>query len=252
MSSINIIMQGKGGVGKTLVSSLLSQYLASKEKEISCYDVDPVNSSFIQYEALNVTQIQLLKENKNSDESLDEIDPRKFDTLMEAIFATDRDIVIDSGASSFLPLTQYMKANAVAQMIADTGHQLIIHTIIVGGQGLSDTLNGSKHLLNMFPENDVAFCFWLNPFFGPVEVEGKRFYETKVYKEHISKRKGAVIVLPSIQSQMFKDDYETLLTNHQTFTEALSDNSYPIMMRQRLKILQRDLFMQIAECSILD
>ena len=44
MSQINFILQGKGGVGKSVCSALLAQYKKSKSGEFPlCIDLDPIN-----------------------------------------------------------------------------------------------------------------------------------------------------------------------------------------------------------------
>ena len=45
-------MQGKGGVGKTLVSSVLAQYYLQNGC-ISAIDTDPVNKSFCNFKKFN-------------------------------------------------------------------------------------------------------------------------------------------------------------------------------------------------------
>ena len=46
MSKIHIILQGKGGVGKSLIAAVLAQYKASKGQNPLCIDTDPVNATF--------------------------------------------------------------------------------------------------------------------------------------------------------------------------------------------------------------
>ena len=58
---VHFIMQGKGGVGKTLISTILTQYLLSIDKKVLCLDTDPVNKSFTRFKSLNVDSIPLLK-----------------------------------------------------------------------------------------------------------------------------------------------------------------------------------------------
>ena len=45
-TAIHIALQGKGGVGKSLISAILSQYLSSKGQDVYGIDVDPVNQTF--------------------------------------------------------------------------------------------------------------------------------------------------------------------------------------------------------------
>jgi CO dehydrogenase nickel-insertion accessory protein CooC1 len=74
-TAIHIALQGKGGVGKSLISAILSQYLASKGQDVCGIDVDPVNQTFSEYEGLRVECLNLLREGS--------IDQREFDLLME-------------------------------------------------------------------------------------------------------------------------------------------------------------------------
>jgi CO dehydrogenase nickel-insertion accessory protein CooC1 len=53
-TSIHIALQGKGGVGKSLISAILSQYLSSRGQDVCGIDVDPVNQTFSEYQGLRV------------------------------------------------------------------------------------------------------------------------------------------------------------------------------------------------------
>jgi Mrp family chromosome partitioning ATPase len=50
--TIHLTLQGKGGVGKSLVSSILAQYFRHRGAEIHGIDTDPVNQTFSQYAEL--------------------------------------------------------------------------------------------------------------------------------------------------------------------------------------------------------
>ena len=52
MAKIHMILQGKGGVGKSFIAALLAQYKASKGQPSLCIDTDPVNATFHGYQAL--------------------------------------------------------------------------------------------------------------------------------------------------------------------------------------------------------
>jgi Mrp family chromosome partitioning ATPase len=60
-TSIHILLQGKGGVGKSLISSILSQYLLSKGQDVRCVDADPVNQTLSEYQGLAVSCLNLFK-----------------------------------------------------------------------------------------------------------------------------------------------------------------------------------------------
>src|SRR5207245_11588286 len=79
--AIHMSLQGKGGVGKSLVASILAQYLQSGNQKIECIDTDPVNRTLSQYKAVNASRLELLR-NGN-------IDPRGFDALIERLLTDD-------------------------------------------------------------------------------------------------------------------------------------------------------------------
>ena len=83
MKDIHFIVQGKGGVGKSFIASLLAQFF-SKNKQVLCFDTDPVNQTFSRYKALNVKTIDILDEHNN-------IDSGKFDVLMNTLLS-DEDV----------------------------------------------------------------------------------------------------------------------------------------------------------------
>ena len=45
----HLVLQGKGGVGKSLVASWLAEFLMSRGQPVRCIDGDPVNRSLGQY-----------------------------------------------------------------------------------------------------------------------------------------------------------------------------------------------------------
>ena len=108
--NIHMILQGKGGVGKSFIAASLAQFLNQKNGVSPlCIDTDPVNATLHGYKALDVTKIEILEN--------DEINPRLFDKLIEIIAETDRDIVIDNGSNSFVPLSSYILSNQIYELI---------------------------------------------------------------------------------------------------------------------------------------
>ena len=76
-TSIHILLQGKGGVGKSLISAILSQYLLSKGQDVRCVDADPVNQTLSEYQGLAVSRLNLLKAGS--------VDQREFGTTRSII-----------------------------------------------------------------------------------------------------------------------------------------------------------------------
>ena len=74
-------LQGKGGVGKSFICTLLAQYKMAKGPAPLCVDTDAVNGTFHGFGALNVVKLDVL-EGK-------EINRGKFDKLVELIVEND-------------------------------------------------------------------------------------------------------------------------------------------------------------------
>jgi Mrp family chromosome partitioning ATPase len=94
-TAVHLILQGKGGVGKSLVAAILAQYFGEHGREVHCVDTDPVNHTFSQYSGLNVARLDLMAEGT--------IDPRVFDSLMEQLLTGSG---VLPGESRDVPLTE--------------------------------------------------------------------------------------------------------------------------------------------------
>jgi hypothetical protein len=240
MSKIHFILQGKGGVGKSMAASTLAQYKTAKGAAPLCIDTDPVNCTFAGFKALDVRRIDILNG--------DEIDTRRFDGMVELIAGAPGDVIVDNGASSFVPLSHYLISNEVPSLLRDMGHELVVHTVITGGQALVDTVSGFAQLASQFPEG-CLFIVWLNPYFGPIESDGKTFEHMKAYTANKA-RVSALIQLPALKAETYGRDFGEMLQARMTFEEALT-SSTPLMTRQRLKIVRDQLFRQLDGAAVL-
>jgi len=242
MSKIHMVLQGKGGVGKSLISSVIAQYKGSKGQNPLCVDTDPVNATFTGYKGLNVRKLEIMEG--------DEINTRAFDALVELVAENDAgDVIIDNGASSFVPLSHYLISNEVPALLEALGHDLVIHTVITGGQALEDTVNGFRALASQFP-TPSTIVVWLNQYWGPIEHEGKGFEQLKAYKDY-KDRVAAVVTIPKLKEETYGRDISDMLQARQTFDEALAMESLTIMTRQRLKIFKDKLFGQMEAAAVL-
>ncbi len=241
MARMHMVLQGKGGVGKSLIAAVLAQYMAAKGQEPVCIDTDPVNATFHGYKALNVHRLEVMEG--------DEINPRHFDSLVELVASSSQDAIIDNGASSFVPLSHYLITNQVPSLLQEMGHELVIHTVITGGQALRDTVSGFAQMAAQYPA-DVVFVVWLNPYWGLIEHEGKRFQDMKACKDH-SSRVAAIIEIPAFKKETYGHDLSEMLQARRTFEESLQLASLPIMARQRLKIVRDRLYQQLEDATAL-
>ena len=241
MAKIHMVLQGKGGVGKSMISAMIGQYKTHKGQKPLCIDTDPVNSTFKGYKALDVRRLNIMDG--------DEINSRNFDALVEMIASVENDVIIDNGATSFVPLSHYLISNQVPALLQDMGHELVVHTVITGGQALEDTVSGFTQLAAQFPA-EALFVVWLNPYWGPIEHEGKGFEKMKAYTDN-KERVSAIIQIPALKEETYGRDFSEMLQERRTFDEALADSALTIMTRQRLKILKSQLFQQLDNAVVL-
>jgi hypothetical protein len=232
-------LQGKGGVGKSLISAILSQYLSSKGQDVCGIDVDPVNQTFSEYQGLRVECLNLLREGS--------IDQREFDLLMERFLKEVGTFVVDTGASTFIPLWHYILENQALDHLRQKGKRVFIHSVITGGQSLNDTLSGFEALAETTREKNIVV--WLNEYFGPVLQDGAGFADMPVCKKHANKLHGSVAIARRT-ADTFGRDMEEMISRKLTFDEAVKAADFTIMTKQRLLVVQRDLFEQLDRIGL--
>lgn len=239
---IDLLLQGKGGVGKSYVAALLAQFHRSRGLAPICVDTDPVNATFAGYQALGVERLELMQGRK--------IDSRQFDVLIERIFGVEDPaavMVVDNGASTFVPLCEYLADNEIIAYLAEHGHTVRLHTVLTGGQALDDTFNGLTSLAASFAKAPIVV--WLNEFFGPLERNGVNLRKSKEYAA-LAKRIYAEITLPELQKETFGRDLEEVLSARLTFEEAAKFSGFSIMARQRLKMVWRKAADQMEQVQL--
>ncbi len=238
MANIIIQTQGKGGVGKSTLSSYLAQYLIDDGKKLFIYDADTVNPTLSSFKTLGAIPVKL-------GERADEINQRYFDALIEGIlnYAEDDFVLIDIGASTFLPLLAYMKENDVLSFLGENGHSVRLQTILKGGQDLNETMQNFLLILETFPKQKIDI--WLNEYFAPVKTaDGTEFDKSKFFEKNKAQI-GALIKIPSVNQSTFGFDINKMLTDKKTFSECLDDKNINIMARQRLKNYRDIIFQSI-------
>lgn len=233
------ILQGKGGVGKTTCAVFIAQYLKDHlQKDYLTIDTDQVNASFASFKALNVEALNIMENNQ--------ILPRGWDTLTEKMIKTDKtNVIIDNGASSFVPLISYVVENDMVELLTsdenDYKGNIFIHIVIAGGEGLTHTLAGLNTICENFSQDTVQIIAWLNPFLGSIEYSGKRFEDMDEYKKHKEKIFN-VIRIPTYTRDTFGKDISDMLSSNRTFTEMINSSSVYTASRHRYKKVQNEIF----------
>ena len=242
MNSFHSVQQGKGGVGKSMTAVVFTQYLQSKGAKVLCADTDPVNRTLSRYKALDVAAIDIAEGGN--------VMQRKFDPLMEIILSTDADVVVDSGAATFLPLTRYLAENDIYQIMADHGKTVFIHCVLVGGQARSDTYDGLADLLGKVGKS-AKVVIWENEFWGKVEFDGVPITASKLYKEadKAGKIAGVVKIIDRSQSDTFTGDIKQMTQANLTLAEVIDSPDFSFLAKNRLKKFVGDVFAELDKIN---
>jgi hypothetical protein len=233
-NQIHFTLQGKGGVGKSLISAINAQYFREKNGAVSAFDTDPVNNTLSQYKSFDATLINILTQDNN-------VDSRAFDELVTLLLESDNLSIVDNGAATFLPLMSYIQDNKVIDLLKANGKSVFIHCVLTGGQAFNDTFQG---LSVMLLSRKAPVVVWINEFFGEVKLDGKIFTESDFYLKHKDSIAG-VVKLNRGNSDTFAKDMEMMVKNNLTFDEAQHSPLFTLMPRQRLKMIKEALYIQL-------
>src|SRR5882762_6754295 len=112
--AIHILLQGKGGVGKSFVALHLAQYFADQGLPTAVFDSDPATPTLANYQALRPRYFNLMAD--------DDLDVTQFDVLASEILdASSRVVVLDTGSSNFIALMSYLRTNKVLDVFSEMG-----------------------------------------------------------------------------------------------------------------------------------
>jgi hypothetical protein len=235
-NTVHFILQGKGGIGKTLVSTLLAQWIGAKdETPLRCYDTDQENATFSRYKAMNVKHVPVMTDARN-------IDPKRFDALMIDILEEEGNCVVDNGANTFSPLMGYLIENDCFALLQESGRKVYIHTIVGGGDTLHDTATGFAATAKA---TTVPLVLWQNEHFGLLQsASGKLFVESSTYHDNAARLRGSV-TLSARNADTFGADIKKMNTARLTMAEVMQNEKFNIMEKQRIKVVYRDIFEQL-------
>jgi hypothetical protein len=228
-------LQGKGGVGKSLVATWLAEFLINRGQAVRCIDGDPVNRSMGQYRAFAAEKLDLL----NQDGVLQRT---RYDRLMERFLGEDAVYVVDSGATAFLPFWTYLVESDAVGLLSRAGRRVYIHIPISAGEMLNDTLLGFKTLAAS--ATDRILVVWINEYFAPVARDGKAFDQMQVYLDNQDKVVASVGI-PERNRDTFGESIRMMREKKLTFEEAVSSEDFGLMDRYRLERVRRELFEQL-------
>ena len=254
--NVHIVCQGKGGVGKTFICWLLAQFLLDRNgpDQLLCADTDPINKSFAAFQGLKVHTIDLFGEDHRN------VEPGDFEKLFEFIQLSDKtDLVIDTGASNFVPFQTFLSMDRADQMLADTNCNLILHVPICGGENRQECVSRLQILINDVP--NARFVVWINNFPSVVypkrkteeSKEPENFEQTETFQMYRHKIFGIVDV-PLLPQDSTGRTLKILTNAHLTFDEFIKlgdgSGSIPKVNDVAITYLQKFRAKQIKEALL--
>jgi len=240
MNKVHLMIQPKGGIGKSLTTSFLAQHQMKLSSNLLVIDIDQENPTLSQYKALKVQRLSVMDEARA-------IDPKLFDKLIIMIIEHPGDVIIDTGASIFSALMAYIVENTVFDIIQDSGKELIIHTIIGGGDTLYDTANGFADIAQHVDGNIVL---WLNEHFGKlVSSNGVAIENARVITENKDKIIGMIKLIDRTRGT-FGSDITKMATARMTFNEIDASDQFNRLEKNRLGIIRKAVFDQLDKLAI--
>ncbi len=241
-ATIHLVLQKKGGAGKSLISSAFYQYLLTNGHSVMGIDTDPSNKTFAKYKALKIVEFELLGSDKK-------VDARMFDTMLEAIYKLPEGshVVIDSGASCFHDLVSYFVESNALTMLQEHGHEPYFHIPIIGGSGVTFSAECFGELAETFPS--IPIYVWKNYYFGEISFRNKPFDEFDVY-ENFKARVEGIVEIPHRNPVTFGKDIEIMQAQGMTYDEIITSATMPLMTRQRMKTFWNEISAAIGNSMV--
>ena len=232
MNQVHVALQGKGGIGKSLVCRFLGEYL-----DAVCIDADPENRTLSECKSLDVQQHDLLDDRRS-------IDQLAIDELMELVIEESANIVLDIGASSYVEVTSYFIENDLERVFKEAGKELWVHLLVVGGPMQGACLRAVTERIQT-DKDTASVCVWENEYFGPIEIHTEKggSPETLTTSGVLVAAGFKHVVLPQ-RGKLFVAALETMIGKGLTFTEAI-EAANTLLSESRIRTQRDDLWTQL-------
>ncbi|EDC2614140.1 hypothetical protein GAD39_17940 [Salmonella enterica] len=242
---VHIILQGKGGCGKSLVGTILAQYFKlHKGRNIEAFDLDQVNTTLSQYKNLDVKHIRITEK-----DNINEINQRLLDGFIQAIIESDAEtIIVDTGSNTFLNLLDYLIQNQIFDLFYSFQITPVIHTVIVGSGDYNDTLHGAKTIIENL---SVPVVVWVNEYYGEV-IERLQSSEISSDKYTHANTIAAFMLLPKLNTKLQGKDLEIFITNRLTIPEIETCKDLSLVAKIRVRKIFADYFNDLDKIGILN
>ena len=226
------VLNGKGGIGKSTVSSILLEFLTEKNNGNALgLDTDVNNRTISDIKSLDVVVLNLAPDSNT-------VDISKFDDMLMFMMQDERtkskDLVIDCGATIYMPLYSYLVNNDVFNLLSDFEHYVHI-PVAIGTEAEADCLLQLDSMLNAFGDTPT-YVVWENQFFSTKsdhDIEKLEAYQK-------NKEKIFAVVKMTKRDILFESALEKMKKRKQIFADVNMDPEYNILEKSRLHKIKTD------------
>lgn len=236
-SQAHFILQGKGGVGKSVVSSLLAQFFIEHGYPVRGIDTDPINQSFANLPFLDATAETV------TDTQSNETNHRTIDRIMGEVLETPAVYVVDNGASSFIPMSVYLIDGGGLVTLTEEGTTPVIHLVIPVGPETEMAVEGCMSLIESMA-GQIPVILWINEREDSWEhYFGGKFEDNELYTA-IEKNVAGVVTIPHLKAPASLN-FAEMLRNKQSFSEVATSDKWLFMEKARMKRIKETIFSNI-------
>jgi len=236
---VNLMLAGKGGIGKTLGASLIAQWLREQGEPVAVIDADPVQASLASIASLAAEEVTLLEG--------EIVNVCAMDAVVSRFVTEDRHFVVDCGASGFRPFSRYLLRDELIGVVAGSGKRVLLHTVIAGGAGdaMTHTSLAVSHILDAFLPH-VEVVVWLNPYFGELEHNGVSIEDTEFF-DGIRSRIAAIVRLPLLDPNYSGATFAKMLKDKLTFEDVRLSSDISMITKLRLANVWKPIREQLTQ-----
>lgn len=244
MKQLHLIIQPKGGAGKSFVAIHLIQYLRDQGQSVDAFDLDSANNTLSQFSALEAVTVDI-----QSEEDPQHVDHRKFDVLLESLTASKAGhLVIDIGASIVQDFINHLRDLDFFSLTEELDLKVTIHTPVSGGQGLLDNLGGLK-TIHDYIQGKSEYVIWANPYFGELSAKGITLENMKSIRA-IKTLKG-IVFIPKWASDPQEGDVNKMVTLKLTYDEVQDSPEFGFFNKTRLKKVKENFYSLIEVVGLI-
>jgi len=221
---LDLIFNGKGGVGKSFFAVNFVQYLKDKNVQFVAYDCDNENSTLKRFHGDNANFLDLSH-------------PRGLDAMIRALEKTDL-VVVDCRAASTDVFFNYFDEIDLQPTLKTLFTAL---TLIMPVNQEADSIDQLQRITDKL-KNICSYVVLRNT----VHSDNFTFYDHAVIRKRLLKELGAKeITMTKLQPWLI----EELSHNNLTITPAVADGHLHLLDRQRLQTWQRKLYAEIESVA---